>query len=237
MERCPTFRLRDMVAALVDIHVLWKRQPTRRVYFKQVYFTGLQALPLVLVVGGAIAGIIIAELRQFGQSPKESIDILLDITLSEIAPLLTAFLVTARSAPAMASELATMQANGEIRLLMRLGIPPIDYLIVPRIFGMASGNLLLSIYFGFAATLAGSAFAASTHMLDALALVAESMRVGLMVECLVKSVLFGMSIGLVSCFTGLAARGSFNEVPIAASRAVVRSLVGVLVIDLLLVTM
>ena len=235
MERCPTFRLRDMISSLFDLHVLWRRQPTQRVFFKQIYFTGLQALPLVLLVGGAVAGIIIAELRQFGQSPKDSIDILLDITLSELAPLLTAFLVTARSAPAMASELATMQANGEIRLLMRLGVPPIDYLIVPRVAGMAVAGLLLAIYFSFAATLAGGAFAAKSHMFDALTLAAESAGITLFVQCLMKSLLFGAAIGSVSCFTGLAARGSFTEVPIAASRAVVRSLVAVLVLDLLLV--
>lgn len=237
MERSPVFRLRDLLLSLTQVGVLWRRMPTRRVYLKQVYFSGLQSLPLVLLVGSAVAGIIIAELRNFGQSPKASIGVLLTITLNELAPLLTAFLIASRSAPAMASELATMQANGEIRLLSRLGVPPLDYLVVPRVFGMATGSVLLAIYFGFAATVAGSAFAAGVHMVDTLALVAESLRVQAVLLCLVKSVVFGAAVATIACYTGLAARGSFNEVPIAASRAVVGSFAMVFLFDLALVAL
>lgn len=237
MERSPVFHLRDVLYALLRPRTLWRRAPTQRVYLKQVYFSGLQSLPLVLLVGTAVAGIIIGQLRNFGESPKDSISILLTITLNELAPLLTAFLIAARSAPAMASELATMQANGEIRLLKRLGVSPIDYLVVPRVFGMATGSVLLAIYFALAATLAGSAFAAGSHMVDALVLVAESLAVTVLLLCILKSMLFGMLVSLMACYTGLSARGSFTEVPIAASRAVVRSLALVFLLDLVLVTL
>ena len=121
--------------------MLWRRVPTRRVFLKQVYFSGLQSLPLVLLVGAAVAGIIIGQLRNFGESPRESIDILLTITLDELAPLITAFLIAARSAPAMASELATMQANGEVRLLARLGIDRYRYLFpITRAFVRYAGR-------------------------------------------------------------------------------------------------
>lgn len=235
MDSSPTFRLRDLLFALARPGVLWRREPARRVYFKQVYFSGLQALPLVLLVGAAVAGIIIAQLRNFGQSPRESIDVLLSITLGELGPLLTAFLVTARSAPAMASELATMQAGGEVRLLARLGVPPLQYLVVPRVTGMATGSMLLSVYFAFAVTITGSIFASRTHALDALVLIGESLQPGVVLVCLVKSLLFGATVSLVACHTGLAARGSFTEVPIAASRAVVRAFASVFVLDLVLV--
>ncbi len=237
MKRTPVFRLRELLLLLVHVNVLWRRLPTRRVYLKQVYFSGLQSLPLVLLVGAAVSGIIVDQLRTFGESPKESMDILLTITLNELAPLLTAFLVAARSAPAMASELATMQVNGEVRLLLRLGVPPLDYLVIPRIAGMATGSVLLTIYFAFAAMVAGSAFAAQAHMFAALASIDESMRIGIVLVCIMKSLLFGTAIALVACHTGLAAGRSFTEVPIAASRAVVRSLMCVLILDLLLVAL
>lgn len=235
MERSPTFSLRDLFWALTRASVMWRRLPPRRVFFKQVYFSGLQALPLVLLVGAATAGILVGQLRNFGQSPKDSVDVLLTITLGELAPLLTAFLVTARSAPAMASELATMQANGEVRLLMRLGISPLEYLIVPRVTAMVAGVLLLSLYFAFAAALAGAALASGVHMFNALTVVAQSISIMQVVTCLMKSVLFGMAIALVGCHTGLAARGSYTEVPIAASKAVVRSLACIIVIDAVMV--
>lgn len=237
MKRTPTFSLSEMLLSLLRVNVLWQRLPTRRVYLKQVYFSGLQSLPLVLLVGAAVSGIIVDQLRSFGESPKRSMDILLTITLNELAPLLTAFLMAARSAPAMASELATMQVNGEVRLLLRLGVPPLGYLVIPRIAAMATGSVLLTIYFAFAAMFAGSAFAAQAHMFAALASIDESMRIGIMLLCIMKSLLFGITIALVACHTGLAAGRSFTDVPIAASRAVVRALACVFILDLLLVAL
>ena len=51
--------------------------------------------------------------------------------LRELGPLFAAVLVISRSGVAMTSELATMKLTGEIDTLKRMGINPIDYLIVP----------------------------------------------------------------------------------------------------------
>lgn len=235
MGRTPTFRLRELLPSLAAIHVIWQQAPARRVFLKQVYFSGIQALPLVLVVGIAVAGILTGQLRNFGQSPREALEILLAITNDELAPLVTAVVVSARSAPAMASELAGMQASGEIRLLVRLGVPPLTYLVVPRVAAMMVGCCLLAVYFAFAATLAGALFVAGLHAPDVLLVATESLGVERVLLCITKSLLFGAAIALVACHTGLQARGAATDVPIAASRAVVRSFALVMLIDLLMV--
>lgn len=235
MERGLTFRLRDLLLSLSATNVLWRRPPAWRVFQKQLYFTGMQALPLVLVVGIAVAGILTGQLRNFGQTPREALEILLAITNDELAPLVTAVVVSARSAPAMASELAGMQASGEIRLLARLGIPPLHYLVVPRIVAMMAACGLLAVYFAFAATLAGALFVAGRHAPDVLLVATESLGVERVLLCITKSLFFGAAIGLVACRTGLLARGALTDVPIAASRAVVRSFALVMLIDLLMV--
>lgn len=235
MERTLTFRLRDLLYSLVAINVIWRRAPARRVFLKQVYFSGMQALPLVLVVGIAVAGILTGQLRNFGQTPREALEILLAITNDELAPLVTAVVVSARSSPAMASELAGMQASGEIRLLARLGIPPLHYLVAPRIAAMTVACTLLAVYFAFAATLAGALFVAGFHAPDVLLVASESLGVERVLLCITKSTFFGAAIALVACHTGLQARGAVTDVPIAASRAVVRSLALVMLIDLLMV--
>lgn len=235
MERTLTFRLRDLLYSLAAIDAIWQRAPAWRVFQKQVYFTGMQALPLVLVVGIAVAGILTGQLRNFGQTPREALEILLAITNDELAPLVTAVVVSARSAPAMASELAGMQASGEIRLLVRLGVPPLHYLFVPRLLAMMLCCCLLAIYLAFAATLAGALFVAGLHAPDVLLVATESLGVERVLVCLTKSLLFGAAIGLVACHTGLSARGALTDVPIAASRAVVRSFALVMLIDLLMV--
>ncbi|MFP5441341.1 MAG: ABC transporter permease [Gammaproteobacteria bacterium] len=235
MGRTLTFRLRETLVSLAAIHVIWQRAPARRVFLKQLYFSGIQALPLVLVVGIAVAGILTGQLRNFGQSPREALEILLAITNDELAPLVTAVVVSARSAPAMASELAGMQASGEIRLLARLGIPPLTYLVVPRVVAMMAGCCLLSVYFAFAATLSGALFVAGVHAPDVLLVATESLGVERVLLCITKSLFFGAAIALVACHTGLQARGAATDVPIAASRAVVRSFALVMLIDLLMV--
>lgn len=235
MGRAPTFGLREMLSSLAAIHVIWQLAPARRVFLKQVYFSGIQALPLVLVVGIAVAGILTGQLRNFGQSPREALEILLAITNDELAPLVTAVIVSARSAPAMASELAGMQASGEIRLLARLGIPPLTYLVLPRVAAMMAGCGLLAVYFAFAATLAGALFVAGLHAPDVLLVATESLGVERVLLCITKSLFFGAAIALVACHTGLQARGAATDVPIAASRAVVRSFALVMLIDLLMV--
>lgn len=235
MDAAPAFPLRRQLAALAGINLLWRRLPVRRVFLKQVYFTGVQALPLLLVAAVAVAGILVGQLREFGQPPRAALDILLAITVDELAPLLTALLVAARSAPALASELATMQARGEVLLLQRLGLAPLQYLLVPRVAAMLLSALLLVVYFAFVVAFAGSFFAAGGHFLDALLVAAESLGADRVLAGMGKGMLFGALVALVACHTGLAARGSWSEVPIAASRAVVRSIALLLLADLLLV--
>lgn len=233
MERPLTFRLRDLVAAPAAVGVLWRRVPTRRVFLKQVYFTGIQSLPLVLVAAIAVAGILTGNLRDFGQTPRAALEILIAITLDELAPLVTAIFVSARSAPAMASELATLQASGEVRLLARLGIPPAHYLVVPRVAGMLVACAVLAVYFAFMATIAGALFVAGLHAPDVLLLAAQSLEPGRVLLCIAKGALFGIAVGAAACVTGLRAEGALTDVPIAASHAVVRSLGLVLLIALL----
>lgn len=235
MER---FRLRELLPALAHVGELRRRLPARRVYFKQVYFSGIETLPLVMLVGVAASGIIVGELRLFGQSGDEALRLLAAITLGELAPLLTAIVVSARSVPAMASELAAMQVNGEVRLLARLGVPPVDYLVMPRLYGMATACALLTGYLATLSLVAGAAFTDGFNLFFALERLGESLQPGAILLCLLKSVLFGFAMAIVACRAGLAAEiGSITQVPVAASRSVVRSLAIVLLLDLLMVTL
>jgi phospholipid/cholesterol/gamma-HCH transport system permease protein len=230
--------MRDLLRALLLPQVLWQRVPARRVWLRQLYFSGLETLPLLLVLGVAVSGIIVGELRAFGQSDAGALDLMSAIVLGELAPLLTAFLITARSVPAMASELATMRVTGETVTLARIGISPIEYLVVPRLYGMATASLLLTIYFVLVAFFVGALLTHGVHALDALRLVGEAIHLGDILVCLFKSLLFGVIMAVVACRIGLrAGPGAWTEVPVAASRAVVRSLALVFLCDFIVVTL
>ena len=67
-------------------------------------------------------------------------------TLREMAPTMTAFVMAGRTGAAFAARLGTMQVNEEIDALQTLGIPPIDFLVIPRIVALVLMMPLLYVY-------------------------------------------------------------------------------------------
>lgn len=212
------------------------RWPVRRALARQVYFSGIQSLPVVLFVGIAVGGIVASQLHyQLGQSGEGALRLLSSITLTELAPLLTAILLTARSVSAMASELALMRMNGELKALALLGVDLRRYLVFPRVYGMLLSAAALTFYFALFAILAGALGVSGLgwgHELGRLSLVLPPVAVGV---CLTKSLAFGSVIAAIACGRGLASTGTGADVPIAASSAVIRSLLSLFAIDLIFI--
>lgn len=213
-----------------------RRWPVKRVLMKQLYFCGIEALPLLLFVGAAVGGIIVAQLHyQIGQSSEGSLRLLASITFTELAPLLTAILLTARSSSAMASELAMMRYSGELASLQHMGIDIHAYLILPRILGMLLATTILTFYFGVIALFTGAVGVAGFGWLNELSRLPLALPVSTLLTCLGKSAVFGAAIAAVACARGLAGGHSTTDVPIAASSAVIRALLTLFALDLLFI--
>ncbi|MCD6061691.1 MAG: hypothetical protein K0R03_1328 [Moraxellaceae bacterium] len=212
----------------------WFRAPVRRVLARQLYFTGFESLGLVVLIGIAVGAIIVSQLHySIGQSGTETLRLMSTLLLSELAPLLTALILIARSSSAMASELAAMRVNNEIWMLTQFGVNPVHYLVLPRVTGMVLASLLLAIYLAIAALLAGSMMIAGANAFSELRLLGETLVIGSIVGGLCKTALFGLAIAAIACHTGFRSGGAMTEIPRAASRAVVSSLLVVFVIDAL----
>lgn len=207
-------------------------EQVRRVLYKQVYFSGFEALTLIVIVAMAIGGIIVGQLHfTFGQSGEGALQMLALILLGELAPVLIAIIMIARSSSAMASELAAMKVNGEIRNLQRMGIDPAVYLVMPRVLGLMLSSLMLTIYLAFIAIVTGAVIVAGKSALVELVLLLANANVVLLLTCLLKSMVFGWAMASVACQRGLAAGSDFNDIPKAASAAVIRCLLVVFVLD------
>lgn len=212
----------------------WFRAPVRRVLARQLYFTGLESLWLVLLIGIAVGAIIVSQLHYtFGQSGAETLRLLAAVLLTELAPLLTALILIARSSSAMASELAAMRVNNEIWMLTQFGVSPRHYLMLPRITGMLLASFILAVYLSFAAMLTAALMTAGPNAVNELRLLADSLPLGNMLQGLCKTALFGVVIAFIACRAGLRAGNAMTEIPRAASSAVVSSLLAVFVIDAL----
>ena len=221
----------------VGRHGLTAWQASRRVLFAQVFFTGVQALLPVCGAGLALSGIMMgvgyrtlagwAAQRAFG-------DLMRLVVLTEFGPLLTALIVIGRSGTAITTELAGMRLNYEVDALEAHGVDPYAYLAAPRLFGVACANLALTICL-VASTYLGCALLAplmqGISMPIFLRDLGEAMRPGALGRSVIKALLFGLTIPVVTVYHGLTIRQDINEIPRAATRAVVGAMSAVFAID------
>jgi phospholipid/cholesterol/gamma-HCH transport system permease protein len=204
----------------------------------QIYFTGFQALPLISVLAIASGSIVIMQsstnLSLLGGGGMIG-DLMVAIIVRELAPLLTALIVIARSGTAVASEIGNMRVNREIEALEVMGIHPMSYVVFPRLMGGIVSVICLAIYFVIVACLGGYFVVNMIHGLpfafyaDSLARAFSTGDVGLF---LLKNAFSGAIIFTISCYQGLLVRQSPHEVPQVTTKAVVNSVIYVVIFNM-----
>ena len=165
---------------------------------------------------------------------------LLGVLLAAIGlPLLTALLVLARIGTANVIELGTARAMGEVEALEALGIDPVHYLVVPRVMGMALGVFALTVYLILGAVLSGYLWAFLQNVplrprqyFHQLAGALDGLDFALLA---LKTLAFGFTIALVTCYHGLAQRLRLEEVSHATVTAVAQSVIACVLIDSLFI--
>jgi phospholipid/cholesterol/gamma-HCH transport system permease protein len=198
---------------------------------------GADSLPIVLVIN-FLVGLVTAfqaavQLRQFGANIFVADLVGLSVT-RELAPLMTAIIVAGRSGAAFSAELGTMRVSEEIDALRTLGLDPYGFLVFPRIFTLVLVLPLLTILADVIGIAGGLLVAMLGLDITANAYLIETQKaVGLwdvFSGCL-KTVFFGLSIALIACQRGLAARGGAEGVGRATTSAVVTSLFAIVAVD------
>lgn len=209
--------------------------PVRRALLKQLYFTGIESVGPVTVMAFLAGLIVVMQVSDLvGRNELLTLQALIWTVVRELGPLLTAVIIIGRSSSAIASELAAMQVNGEINCLRRMGIPPVAYLVVSRMLAMTITSLVLTFYFQVVAI--GTGMVVTAWHID-VSLFGEVGHFFGMISyleifaALLKSICFGMLVSVVSCYYGLTVKRAMTEIPVAASRAVMRSLLAVFACD------
>jgi len=210
--------------------------PVAEELVRQIYFSGASATAGIVVRGAFIGTLIIAYVIEvLNADAALAVKLLLWVVLREVGPLIAAVLLIQRSGTAIATELALREISGETASLRRMRIDPYDYLVVPRVAGMALANAALTLYVQVIAVGGGIVLASLIihvpldEMLTHLLLLASPLD---LVYSLIKSVLFGAAIAVVACYHGLNPGGrSINAVPRAAIRAVTEALLLVMLLN------
>lgn len=209
--------------------------PVRRAFLKQMYFTGIQSVGPVGSFGFLSGLIMVTQVSSLvGRNEMLTLQVLIWTVVRELGPLLTAVVIVGRSSSAIASELAAMQVNGEIISLQRMGVSPRAYLIMPRMLAMTVASLALTFYFQLVAIGTGmivTAWHIDVSLAGEIGHFFEILSFQEIFAALLKSVLFGMLVSVVSCYHGLSVKRAMTEIPIAASHAVMQSLLAVFACD------
>jgi phospholipid/cholesterol/gamma-HCH transport system permease protein len=213
---------------LADLIGRWGARPAvRQVLYRQVYFTGVKAVPFTLLLALLVAVVVAVQSPWSAAAGGEVLGkVLVVVLIRELGPVVAAIIVIARSGTAMAAELATMRVNGEVDTLAALGIDPFEYLIVPRLLGTAVSLVTLTTLF-LGATLGVSALLSpllgGPPPADLLGHVALALQGPDAAALLAKTLVPGLTIAAVACLEGLSAWRSTTDIPPAVTATVVRA--------------
>jgi len=213
-----------------------RKPPVNLALMREVNAIGIEALGTIAVLGSMCGVLAITQITALAGGDNETgIRILIWTLVRELAPLLTALIMISRSSAAMASELALMRLHDEFSALERMGIRPEEYLLLPRVVGMALAVLATTVCFQTIAILSGLAVISfqSVDFVNQLWHVLDLNRPVELLLSALKSVCFGLTIGIVSCFHGAIAGADPAAIPRAGTSAVANSLLLVFLIDIL----
>lgn len=191
-----------------------------RVLVRQIYFTAVQALPVIaiaaLILGSITVHYILSILTGIGSYDKVG-SFLITAMLHEIAPMTCCIIMLLRSGTAIISEVALMKINSELDTLNVLGVSISDYLYLPRILAFALCGPMLTISFVVVGLYGGFFTLGYFHditfdnYLDQLYTAVEVKNIVIVV---LKPLFMAVAVALACLQKGLTVHSSFTEVPI-----------------------
>jgi phospholipid/cholesterol/gamma-HCH transport system permease protein len=185
------------------------------------------------LVGAILAFVGAVQLKKFAADIFVA-DLVGLAVVREMAAVMTAIIMAGRTGGAYAARIATMRGNEELDALEVVGIPVSDYIILPSVLALAITMPLLYLYGALLGMFGGLVVALAMLNVTTLGYLnqtIEAVTLDQFVFGFVKTFAFAVMIGLTSCRIGLLAGRSAADVGIAATRAVVVGIVGVIVMD------
>src|SRR5215469_16803685 len=157
----------------------------------------------------------------------------------ELAPVMMSILIAGRIGSAMAAEIGSMRVYQEIDALRTMNINPIHYLILPRLVAIALALPMLVLFAILVSWVGGAVVSAANNRIDIpiqaffkdLQEVVQFRDVG---NGLFKSFCFALIIGIVSCHQGLVTIGGPRGIGRSVTKAVVNSIVLIIIFDYIL---
>jgi phospholipid/cholesterol/gamma-HCH transport system permease protein len=209
-------------------------------HFRQMVRVGVDSIPVVflttLFTGMVLALQTFNGFKRFHAESLVGSVVALSLT-RELAPVLTALMVTGRVGSAMAAELGTMRVTEQIDALTALGTEPVQYLVVPRVAASVLMMPLLVILGDFVGMYGGYLVAVQLLGANPITYIENSfqfLEISDVTSGIVKAAVFGLIFSLLACVRGYYTEGGAEGVGRATTRAVVSGSLSVLFADFFL---
>jgi len=153
--------------------------------------------------------------------------------IREFSPIFTAIIFAGRSGSAFAAEIGTMKVNEELNALETMGLDPLRFLVIQRVFAgtmlmpvLAAYSMVWGVLGGILVMMSmGFPFAQIwTQLVGALGV--WDVVVGIS-----KSFVFGAIIAGLGCLRGMQTKEGPNAVGDSTTRAVVAGILMIIVVD------
>jgi phospholipid/cholesterol/gamma-HCH transport system permease protein len=216
------------------------RQRTK--VFEQLFEIGNASLLMVCILSFFIGGVIALQTGPVlvERGLASAVGGVVGISIcKELAPVMMAVLIAGRIGSAMAAEIGSMRVYQELDALRTMNINPVHYLVLPRVTAIALALPLLVIFSILVAWLGGAVVSLANNRIDVpfasfMSDLREIVQVKDVANGVFKSFVFALLVGVVSCHQGLVTRGGPRGIGRSVTKAVVNSIVLIVIFDYIL---
>ncbi|MEA3280101.1 MAG: ABC transporter permease [Thermodesulfobacteriota bacterium] len=212
------------------------RSLIRRITLEQIYFTAVQALPIIIPVALIIGSMLIVQFAKISNQYDLGKTMVL-LIVRELGPGITALLVILRSATSVTIEIGYMNVFHEIDTIEMTGIDPVRIICLPRLIGITTAVLCLFIIFDLIAIVGGYAVVwGTTHipMGNLLTQIGKAITPADIVVGIVKAICFGIIITVTSLYNGFNTKKHITKLPSITSGAAIECFFYCLIINVII---
>jgi phospholipid/cholesterol/gamma-HCH transport system permease protein len=214
----------------------------RQKVFEQFFEIGNASLLMVCVLSFFIGAVIALQTGPVlvERSLSSAVGGVVGIAIAkELAPVMMAILIAGRIGSAMAAEIGSMRVYQEIDALRTMNINPIRYLVLPRVLAIVFALPMLVVFSILVGWFGGAVVANYNQQMEIpfrafLSDLRDIVQLKDVVNGVLKSLCFAFIIGVVSCHQGLTTIGGPRGIGRSVTKAVVNSIVLIVIFDYLI---
>lgn len=200
---------------------------------------GVTSLPIVSLISMFTGMVLVFQTAYQMLKISSEIYIASIVALSivrELGPVLTALVVAGKAGAAISAEIGTMKVTEQIDALETLATNPVRFLVTPRFIAFIVMLPILTLYADFIGIMGGYIVGVGNIGVGSNIYIKMTFNPLLFKDLfsgLLKSVIFGAIICIISCFEGFNTEGGAEGVGKATNRSVVNSFVMIIAADCL----